>query len=101
LCEQNLLSSAAIEARTMSRSIRLIGIQSRVAPRPAKTSPSMVKVIGGFTKRYASTHRIETRRKATISFTIQPMIRPMRERVRRRLYRGIVDLGRRAMLVRL
>ena len=44
-------SSAAIAARTMSRSIWPIGIQSRVAPRPAMTSPSIVAVVGGGTNR--------------------------------------------------
>jgi hypothetical protein len=50
-CEQKVLSSAAIEARTMSRSIWSIGIQSRVAPRPATISPIIVKVIGGLMNR--------------------------------------------------
>jgi hypothetical protein len=47
-CAQNLLSSAAITARTMLRSIRSIGIHSRVAPLP---SNSWVSVRGGAAKR--------------------------------------------------
>jgi len=46
-----LLSSPAIAARTISRSIRSIGIQSRLAPRPAMRSPAMVAVSGGLMKR--------------------------------------------------
>jgi monofunctional biosynthetic peptidoglycan transglycosylase len=40
-----------IAARTMSRSISSRLIQSRVAPRPAAMSPSIVAVVGGGTKR--------------------------------------------------
>jgi hypothetical protein len=35
-------------ARTISRSIWPMGIQSRLAPRPASSSPIIVTVIGGF-----------------------------------------------------
>ena len=51
LCEQNLLSSPAIAARAMSRSIRSMLIQSRGDAAAGSRSPIWVKVIGGFTKR--------------------------------------------------
>jgi hypothetical protein len=51
----------------------------------------MVAVIGGGTKRYMRTHRIEMMKKARISFMIQPRIRAGNDRLRRLLYWGIVE----------
>ena len=93
---QNFPSSAAIAARTISRSIRSIPIHCRSAPRPATRSDTIVAVIGGLTNRYASTHSTLSRISPTTSLTIHPRI-PRRFAVRLRLYFDKLFLVRLAM----